>query len=833
MGGGASKAHQNLGNVIIQFKCKYIGSVPVKVSMGVEVATSAMNRILGMKRAEISIQLVVTDSGVVMLDKNGDTIKSAAINTVSFVQQHKSKNNLVCYLEDDAQNHMVLCHMFRFPSDAIVFAAAIQDAFEANANLDEDEDDTFDSRLVFEEGSAPPVTRNRTMSSASMLSVGPGGKKRSSSTIKKDLKRRSSVDGGVVVAPSIVPEEERRVVEGVYLGSTIVPSAKGDAMCQNAVKMILEGGNEKKQCIFKIYRNAIELSESMGFEANPIHVFSVGNITFAKYFEDKDLFCYVMRDNIRNTLVAHLLGVPKQKEGEISLRREIDKAIKDTKAVLEAEAGPEAIERRHTVEAIFLGSIGVPHFNNPTEVCSTAYKLAKQQGIVDLVFLQVFAAGIRIFDALTSEAQFSMAGSELIYANVFGPQSDIFAFVQHSTKLNGKFVFLFQCTDKMRASQVLDSFATTFGNKVKSAPTKGSVRMGDNAKKEDKNNPFVGEGPRIAAPGNLFKRQIHRADLKAIKVIGAGQFGQVYIATKRNRQTQELETVAVKTLKDVKSAADREEFVHEAEVMLETNHKNLLGLIGVAVQQKPWLMVLDCMDFGDLRGVLEMASQKGLTFTHKELLLITKECAHGMAYMEQIGFCHCDLAARNVLVGKQNSFKIADFGMCRRLRQRAHWNGPKLMKVPIRWSALEVLEDRIFSIKSDVWAFGILAWEIYAYGAMPYPGMNNSQVHRLLVGGGRMKAPPGTPKNAFGAIKGCWKEAPQSRPMFKELKADFDLFFRNNNDGPPRAIGEAVAQETKKTKTSKNKKSSNDNGDYYYSSEIHGMKKRQSKAISV
>ena len=59
--------------------------------------------------------------------------------------------------------------------------------------------------------------------------------------------------------------------------------------------------------------------------------------------------------------------------------------------------------------------------------------------------------------------------------------------------------------------------------------------------------------------------------------------------------------------------------------MLETNHKNLLGLIGVAVQQKPWLMVLDCMDYGDLRAVLLAAPGKSITLTEKELLLITKE----------------------------------------------------------------------------------------------------------------------------------------------------------------------------------------------------------------
>ena len=54
------------------------------------------------------------------------------------------------------------------------------------------------------------------------------------------------------------------------------------------------------------------------------------------------------------------------------------------------------------------------------------------------------------------------------------------------------------------------------------------------------------------------------------------------------------------------------------------------------------------------------------------------------------------------------------------------------MKVPIRWSAIEVLEERTFSVKSDIWAFGILSWEVFAYGAMPYPSHRNHEVVRLL-----------------------------------------------------------------------------------------------------
>lgn len=41
------------------------------------------------------------------------------------------------------------------------------------------------------------------------------------------------------------------------------------------------------------------------------------------------------------------------------------------------------------------------------------------------------------------------------------------------------------------------------------------------------------------------------------------------------------------------------------------------------------------------------------------------------------------------------------------------------LKLPIKWMAIESIVDKIFSVKTDVWAFGITVWEVYSYGAIP------------------------------------------------------------------------------------------------------------------
>ena len=93
-----------------------------------------------------------------------------------------------------------------------------------------------------------------------------------------------------------------------------------------------------------------------------------------------------------------------------------------------------------------------------------------------------------------------------------------------------------------------------------------------------------------------------------------------------------------------------------------------------------------------------------------------------MSYLEKNEFIHRDLAARNVLVGENYTCKVADFGLARCLKEEIY--SPCGGKFPIKWTAPEGLNPSggEFSIKSDVWSFGIVCAEIVTYGKRPYEG---------------------------------------------------------------------------------------------------------------
>eukprot|EP00041_Stephanoeca_diplocostata_P034989 m.1216027 g.1216027 ORF g.1216027 m.1216027 type:complete len:378 (-) comp24613_c0_seq4:159-1292(-) len=152
-------------------------------------------------------------------------------------------------------------------------------------------------------------------------------------------------------------------------------------------------------------------------------------------------------------------------------------------------------------------------------------------------------------------------------------------------------------------------------------------------------NPFAAiSSKREASPRSLYKLQIHRADLSAIKVIGFGQFGEVYKAKHvlkvPNPAPGAPKTTsmvrAVKILRGNANTADRTEFLREAEVMVALKHPNLVELIGVAVQQRPWLTALEFLQYGDMLKVMTTCAEKNIELTDFEFYNVFAQMAAGV-----------------------------------------------------------------------------------------------------------------------------------------------------------------------------------------------------------
>uniref|UniRef100_A0A914XYJ1 Protein kinase domain-containing protein n=1 Tax=Panagrolaimus superbus TaxID=310955 RepID=A0A914XYJ1_9BILA len=99
----------------------------------------------------------------------------------------------------------------------------------------------------------------------------------------------------------------------------------------------------------------------------------------------------------------------------------------------------------------------------------------------------------------------------------------------------------------------------------------------------------------------------------------------------------------------------------------------------------------------------------------------------------------------------------------------------KLEKVPIKWLAIETMQNKVYSNKTDVWSFAILCYEIYADGGEPYPGWTNLQTRaKIVMHDYRMDMPKETPKAVSTLVGTCWLKDPEKRPdfgtIYKRLK---------------------------------------------------------------
>ncbi|EDQ85046.1 uncharacterized protein MONBRDRAFT_29704 [Monosiga brevicollis MX1] len=258
-------------------------------------------------------------------------------------------------------------------------------------------------------------------------------------------------------------------------------------------------------------------------------------------------------------------------------------------------------------------------------------------------------------------------------------------------------------------------------------------------------------------------RELNREWLIVLSELGQGAFGIVYEASLSEPKAPEIQ-VAAKSLRKDALDNEREELLEEALVMAQMEHANVVGLIGVITKGRPIYVVLEHMRNGSLKDYV-----KNKTCTPAQQVAWSRQVASGMAHIHSLGFIHRDLAARNVLLSASLTAKVADFGLARESTDDAYYRS-RGGNVPVRWTAPESLNQNLFSEKSDVWAFGVLMYEVYTKAAMPYTGWNNQRVWIEVTNGYRLECPPDCPSDVYKVMYACWALTREDRPTFSELE---------------------------------------------------------------
>lgn len=273
--------------------------------------------------------------------------------------------------------------------------------------------------------------------------------------------------------------------------------------------------------------------------------------------------------------------------------------------------------------------------------------------------------------------------------------------------------------------------------------------------------------------------EIERTSLKFVRKLGHGQFGEVWEGLWNNTTP-----VAIKTLKT--GTMDPKDFLAEAAIMKKLRQSKLIQLYAVCTLEEPIYIITELMKNGSLLEYLQ--GPRGMALKFSDLIDMAAQIAAGMAYLENQNYIHRDLAARNVLVGEKNIVKIADFGLARLIKEN-EYEARVGARFPIKWTAPEAANYSKFSIKSDVWSFGILLTELVTHGRIPYPGMTNAEVLHQVEHGYRMPPPPNCPSALYDIMIECWHKDPQKRPTFETLQWKLEDYFSQDSTEYKEASG--------------------------------------------
>ncbi|KAH7711021.1 Protein F09A5.2 [Aphelenchoides avenae] len=291
--------------------------------------------------------------------------------------------------------------------------------------------------------------------------------------------------------------------------------------------------------------------------------------------------------------------------------------------------------------------------------------------------------------------------------------------------------------------------------------------------------------------------------LQTAREIGRGAFAKVFVVDsapalrQRTRQlasglpaSENATKVVIKAARSSFEAA-RAEMMREIDLMKDIGvHPHVVNLVGYVPLESPLIVMEYCAN-GDLMNYLrshlsahkesvesadeylQSARYGNSEVTLKLLISFCWQIADGMTFLSSNGYVHRDLAARNILLTEDLTAKISDFGLCR-LTDDDFYLTQRGGKLPVRWMAPEALQTGSFSTASDVWSYGILLYEIFSAGGLPYKDLRQEDVHDFLREGKRLEHPTLCPADVYAFMLECWSTSPEDRPKFDAVRSFFE-----------------------------------------------------------
>ncbi|KAF9969427.1 hypothetical protein BGZ73_008225 [Actinomortierella ambigua] len=246
----------------------------------------------------------------------------------------------------------------------------------------------------------------------------------------------------------------------------------------------------------------------------------------------------------------------------------------------------------------------------------------------------------------------------------------------------------------------------------------------------------------------------NKSSLSLGKVIGAGTYGIVYKGHHGPR------TVAVKKVR-LTHVTNQEQIDNEIQMLKRLTDRHVIQYYAHKRVQDEIYLVTDYAEGGSLQHAI--GSKKLKSWNVKQR--IAHEIAKGLAFIHYEGVVHRDLKSANVLLTRTLEVKLCDFGLSI-VKELSGVHSPNSRVGTCRWMAPELFHSpHIHTYESDVYALGMVMWEMAAMCTIPFQRMENNLDVATEVQRGRTEIiPRDTPPVYQQLIEHCWSMDPHSRP---------------------------------------------------------------------
>uniref|UniRef100_A0A6B2KXB9 Protein kinase domain-containing protein n=1 Tax=Arcella intermedia TaxID=1963864 RepID=A0A6B2KXB9_9EUKA len=274
-----------------------------------------------------------------------------------------------------------------------------------------------------------------------------------------------------------------------------------------------------------------------------------------------------------------------------------------------------------------------------------------------------------------------------------------------------------------------------------------------------------------------------RIDLKNIKLgkeLGEGGFARVKegISAKNEVYAVKIMNFDASSKKNTSRENDDALSSFRKEVMLQSKlkHPNILSLLAIGVN--PHCMYFELCKLGNLH---DYKNNLLLPLQWKVKLKIALDIAQAMDYLhsQEPPIAHLDLKSPNVLLqtDPQSQFqiisKVSDFGTALAVR------GPiriRYVENPT-WLAPEIIQGQGYREDVDVYAFGLILWEIITRCELFADEDHASTIQDKIISGDRPRIPKECPVELRNLITACWSSDPNSRPKWKQIILTINELF--------------------------------------------------------